>query len=103
MARSRVKIPNVLAFLFDDQNEGKLNQHGLTPEQVDQVLENAHLVGKNRRNRRAPFFVIGKDHSGECIAVPIEPTYDVDLWRPVTAWRCKEHERQALTRRTNND
>jgi hypothetical protein len=51
---------------------------------------------RNRKGRRAPYLVIGEDHGGACIAIPIEPTYDEAIWRPVTAWPCKAHERSRL-------
>jgi hypothetical protein len=36
--------------------------------------------------------IIGRDRQDQCIAIPIEPTHDRTIWRPVTAWFCKGHE-----------
>lgn len=80
------------AFLFDEDNEAKFWHHGLTAEQVDQVLDHPHRIKRNRKERRASHLVIGRDRQGRCIAIPIEPTHDPDVWRPVTAWLCKPHE-----------
>ena len=44
----------------------------------------------NRSKRRADRLVIGRDHGGNCIVVPVEPTRTPGVWRPVTAWRCSE-------------
>lgn len=87
-------------FLFDETNEEKFAEHGLTDKSVIQVLENPVVVVRNRRNRRAAYLVIGRDFGGQCIAVPIEPTHEPTLWRPVTAWRCKQGEETRLDNTT---
>lgn len=88
----------VTSLLFDDENEAKIADHGLTIEQVDQILDNEHVIVPNRRRRRAPILLIGRDLSGSCIAAPLMPTYDEGCWRPVTAWPCKASEAQRLRR-----
>ena len=82
----------VAEFLWDDDNEDKVAQHRLTPWQVDEVLDGVYRLDPNRTSRRAPYLLIGRDYSGQCIAVPIEPTDEPTVWRPVTAWRCKRSE-----------
>jgi len=72
--------------------------HGLSSRQVVQVLENPYLIVPNRKGRSAPYLLIGLDHGGGCIAIPILPTHDPAVWRPITAWRCKESERAQLGR-----
>ena len=94
-----MSMPDVADFLFDDENEDKIAAHRLTPRRVLQVLENLHIVVPNRRGRRAPFLIVGKDSGGAYISIPIEPTRDPLVWRPVTAWPAKESERQQLERR----
>jgi hypothetical protein len=81
-------------FLFDDENEEKMASHGLTPRRVLQVLDSVHIVVPNRRGRRAQFLIVGRDSNGTCISVPIEPTHDRRVWRPVTAWLSKRTERR---------
>ena len=88
----------VLEFLIDDENEAKFAEHGLTSRQIVQVLDSPHLIVKNRRRRRASHLIIGRDHGGRCAAIPIEPTHEVTIWRPVTAWPCKASEYTALVR-----
>jgi uncharacterized DUF497 family protein len=90
---SRVRV---LGFAFDDENVEKFARHGLTDRQVQQVLSNEHLLLPNRKNRRARYLIIGLDHGGTCIAIPVEATYDRVIWRPVTAWPCKDHEKARL-------
>ena len=73
-------------FVFDEQNEEKFAQHGLTVAQVDYVLYDAPgYVVKNRKRRRAKYLLVGRDSSGMCIAVPLEGTTERYIWRPVTA------------------
>ncbi len=90
--------PLVLQFLIDAENIEKFAQHGLTDRQVDQVLQNPYLIIDNRKRRRAPYLIIGEDNGGQCVTIPIEPTDDPVLWRPVTAWPCKVSEYNQLRR-----
>jgi hypothetical protein len=89
----------VADFLLDDENIAKFWSHGLSAEQVRQVLDNPFTVIPNRKNRRASYLIIGRDWNGQCITIPIESTYDAILWRPVTAWRCKASEAARLPQR----
>jgi uncharacterized DUF497 family protein len=84
------------SFVFDDENEGKIMRHGLTVDQVDQVLGNRHRIVANRKNRRGIVLIVGRDDGGACIAIPAERTYDRSCWRPITAWPCKAHEAAIL-------
>lgn len=89
----------VADFVFDDENEAEMDEHGISPKQLIQVLEAPHRVKKNRKGRRATHMVIGRDFQDQCIAIPIEPTPTRHVWRPVTAWFCKPHESGWLPRR----
>ncbi len=66
--------------------------HSLTPYRVLQVLDDEFIVVPNRKERRATHLVIGRDHGGAFITIPIEPTNQADIWRPVTAWYSKKSE-----------
>jgi len=91
--------PVIEEFLIDDLNETKICSHGLSAHQIIQVLENRHIVIPNRKRRKGLYLVIGRDNGGNCIAIPVEPTYDSILWRPITAWLCKDSERILLEKR----
>ena len=93
-----MSMPDVADFLFDHENEEEMAVHGLTPRRVIQVLENKHIVVPNRRRRRAQYLIVGRDNGGTSITIPIQPTGDPLVWRPVTAWPSKDHERQRLER-----
>lgn len=91
--------PEIAMFLIDETNEEKFWAHGLTSLQVEEILENPFTVVSNRKSRRASYLLIGRDNSGQCIAVPVEVTPDPYVWRPITAWRCKISEAARLPRR----
>jgi uncharacterized DUF497 family protein len=88
--------PRIESFLFDEENEDKIAAHGLSVRQVLQVLGNRHLVVRNRKERRGLYLILGQDDGGACIAIPVESTYEATVWRPITAWPCKLHERMVL-------
>ena len=91
--------PSITGFLFDDDNEAKMARHGISPRQVSQILDGEHVIVSNRGKRRGLYLFIGQDHGGACISVPVEPTHDRALWRPITAWPSKKHERARLGQR----
>ena len=91
--------PRIEALLIDDENEDKITSHGLSVSQVLQVLDDVHLVLSNRKRRRGLYLIIGRDNGGACISVPVERTREATVWRPITAWPCKPHERTLLERR----
>jgi hypothetical protein len=68
----------------------------VTRDQLYEMLE--HLWGSipNRNGRAAKWVVIGRDNTGRCIAVPVAPTDDPTVWRPITAWYCKPSEAAKL-------
>lgn len=84
--------PRIADFMFDDENIDKMWEHGVRPRQVRQVLDNRPAVAVNRKGRRGLWMVIGRDNGGACITIPVEPTSDPTVWRPITAFPCKESE-----------
>jgi hypothetical protein len=44
--------PRIEAFLIDDENEEKIAAHGLSARQITEILENLHVVLRNRKRRR---------------------------------------------------
>jgi uncharacterized DUF497 family protein len=84
--------PYIEDFAFDEENEEEMAKHGISPEQLLQVLDGPYRVRKNRHQRRASHLILGRDRQSQCIAIPVEPTHVREIWRPVTAWFCKPHE-----------
>lgn len=91
-------MPRILGFAFDEENEDKFANHGLTAKSVRQVLDQPFAVAPNRKNRSAPYLVIGRDASGQCLCIPVIETHEPGIWRPVTAWQCKKSEAARLPR-----
>lgn len=87
-----MSTPLILDLLFDDSNLDEMAAHGVSPRQLLQVLDNGPRIGRNRKERRALYIMVGLDDGGTCIAAPLEATNDPSVWRPVTAWRCKKQE-----------
>ncbi len=87
-------MPNIQveAFLFDDANEEKLWEHGISLRRLYQMLDRPFSVTKNRGDRAASYVLYGTDDEGQCLAVPILPTHEDGVWYPVTAWFCKRGE-----------
>ena len=95
-----MSTPSIVDFLFDDENEEEMAAHGLTADTISQLLDHPLVVLRNRKERRAQYLIIGRDKGRRCIAVPVESTHDPTLWRPVTAWPCKDNERARLGKGT---
>jgi hypothetical protein len=89
-------MPRIDAFVFDDRNEEKIWSHGLTPERVLEILDFPIAIKPNRKGQSAPLLLIGRDYSGQCIAIPVFPTHESGVWRPATAWPCKPSEWNSL-------
>jgi hypothetical protein len=98
-----VAWPAIQNFLIDDENLDEFGAHGLTDDQVLQVLEDSFYLGRNKRGRRGSHLVIGYDYSGKCLTIPVRRTAEPGLWRPVTAWLSTPEERQRRDRAGRSD
>lgn len=82
-----------------DRVRDKIEERGISPDQLYAVLEGFRTVIRNRKHRTAPYVPLGRDDQGRCLAIPIVPTDDRYVWRPVTAWYCKPGEEAKLRQR----
>jgi uncharacterized DUF497 family protein len=82
---------------FDDSNVSKLWEHGITPQEITQILQNAFTVRRNKKNRAGSRQLIGFTDAGRLLTVILAPTHDPERWRPVTGWQSTDFERRALT------
>lgn len=71
--------------LFDDANEAKFAVHGVTVEEVQEVLDGNPRFYENRLRRRASHVLMGLTFDGRLLVIPIERITQ-GLWRPVTAF-----------------
>lgn len=86
----------IVGFDFTERAEDKFWEHRIVREQVEAVLDYPWTVLRNRAGRTAPFVLIGRDDQSRCLAIPIVPTDDQLIWRPITAWYCKRGEAAKL-------
>ena len=90
---SRLRVYDLL---FDDENAAELGRHGVRAEEVLEILANGPILKRNRKGRRGAYLMIGLTDGGSCVSIPIEPTHDPEVWRPITAWPCKGSEAASL-------
>lgn len=88
--------PTIEGLDFDDDNEEHIGRHGITPDDLWELLDNPYVIKRNRKHRSRIYLVIGRNRQGQCITMPIVATHDPFIWRPVTAWFCKQSEEAAL-------
>ena len=81
---------------FDDYNEEELARHGVTPQEVMQILSNRYTVRRNRKDRSGQRQLIGETNGGRLLTVILAETAVEGRWRPVTGWDSTEAERSAL-------
>lgn len=82
--------------MFDDVNESKFASHHISTDQVDDVLDGHYIMVPNRKGRTGTHLIIGRDSGGTCLTIPVLPTQEPHVWRPLTAWRCKDSEQARL-------
>lgn len=75
----------VAKLAFNERADVKMWDHGVEFDRLPELLENRHVITRNRQGRAADLLLIGRDNSGRCIVVAIVPTADPLVWRPVTA------------------
>lgn len=83
-------------FDMGEEAEDHIWRHRIARDQIYEVLEHRWITIPNRKGRSADRVMIGRDNGGQCIAVPIAPTDDPTIWRPITAWYCKQFEAAKL-------
>jgi uncharacterized DUF497 family protein len=86
----------VFEFRISERAESKFWQHGITRRQLNELLDNRLVAITNRKRRAARHIVIGRDNNGHRIVVPVMPTENPIIWRPVTAWYCEPSEATKL-------
>lgn len=92
-------MPLISAFEWDDENEQHVSRHGLSPDEVDDVLMSRVAIFRNKRAGSGLYQLIGRRIDGRFVTVIIEPTLvDSSIWRPITAWLSSTAERNKARR-----
>ncbi len=75
--------------VFDDHSEGELAEHGLTIEQVIQILEEKPKFFRQKNGR---IRAVGPDRSGRMLSVIFEDPTDRGSAYVVTGWPSDKEE-----------
>lgn len=88
----------IRTLVWDERNEEHLVEHGVTVREVNQVVENPHVVVRNRKRRSAQLLMIGRTHGGRVLTVALARTSTANMWRPVTAFDATAAQQAVLRR-----
>ncbi|MGZ6692925.1 MAG: hypothetical protein ACXVHQ_36650 [Solirubrobacteraceae bacterium] len=81
---------------FDDDNTEHLGQHGIAPEEVEQLTGNPYVTARNARGPENRIFMIGQTDGGRMLTIVLEATHDEVIWRPITGWSSTAREQKLL-------
>jgi hypothetical protein len=80
-------------FELDESNESEIAYHGVTLDEIDEVLNGDYrLLPNAKRHRNQPYLMVGRTAAGRWLTIPIGPTEQLGVWRPATAFNSKQGE-----------
>ena len=84
----------VLTEEFSDHllERGTFEKHNVSLAEIVEVHERAPKYFLNREGRRAPIIMLGTTDSGRLLCVPLEPSGQLGIWMPVTAFEANSHD-----------
>ncbi|MBI2917900.1 MAG: hypothetical protein HYY01_07870 [Chloroflexi bacterium] len=82
------------AFLQHLAERGTYRKHVVSVQEIVEAHGGTPRYFLNAGTGRAPVIMVGTARSGRCLVVPMEPTGQVGIWRPVTAFEANRHHRQ---------
>jgi uncharacterized protein len=80
---------------FDEWNEAHIAQHGVIPEEVEEVCKNRSIVSRTRQERLR---VIGQTEHGRYLTVILAPR-GKGVYYPITARDATQAERRLYQRK----
>jgi uncharacterized DUF497 family protein len=89
------QVSGIYAFEWDEINSEHLAARGVTDLEVEELLDNEHVLMPNRKHEGRSLLV-GHTSGGRTLVVSIEPTRDSGTWRPITARDAEPEERRKL-------
>ena len=84
--------PDIETFLIDAAVEAALEEHGLNEARLIETLDNRLVWFPSGDEVRGDYLVVGVDRRGVHITMPIVPTHEPGLWRPLAAWPSTDEE-----------
>ncbi len=77
---------------WDEDNESELEHHQISPEEVEQVWINDHVIVPNKKHRSGDYKIIGRTDGGRPLAIIIRYDLVRRSLRPITGWRATSGE-----------
>lgn len=71
---------------WDEHNLSHATAHGVSAEEIDQVVANGPVYRRNKRGRAADYLAIGTTDGGRNVVVAVEWRAATRRVRPITAW-----------------
>lgn len=84
----------IVEFEWDDANMAHLDERGLTPDDVDDMLESRITVIRNKKAGSGDYKLIGRGRGDQSITIVVARTALPGRWRPITGRRSNDAERQ---------
>ena len=84
----------ILEFEWDDGNTAHLADRGLTPDDVDAMLESRITVMRNKKAGSGEYKLIGHGSGDQPITIVVARTAVTGRWRPITGSRSTDAERR---------
>ena len=72
--------------VWDAGNRRELGRHGITSDEVDEMVTLDEWVVDVHWAYPGQVRVIGRTRAGRWLTVAMEPTADPAAWRPITGW-----------------
>jgi uncharacterized protein len=87
----------VWEFEWDDHNLEHVEQHGISPDEVEEIFEAAVVLRRGGTDAADRFRALGRTAAGRYLVV-IYQQLQAFYMRPITAWDMRPHERQIYDR-----
>lgn len=71
---------------WDDNNHIHATQHGISADEIDQVIANGPVYRRNKRGRSADYLASGTTDGGRRVVVAVVWLAATCRVRPITAW-----------------
>lgn len=84
---------------FDDDNEGHLARHAITPHEVAEVFLDEPVFVSNKRGLAATWLMLGDTAGGRALTVAVLCQEARRRLRPITGWDSTTGELTRLRRR----
>ena len=71
---------------WDENNERHATRHGVSADEIEQMLRNGPIFRRNRKGRSGDLQAIGKTDGGRHVLAIVAWRSETRVIRPITAW-----------------